>query len=145
MSEEPRLTSDRAIAFPVLSERQIDALRHWGEERETMAGEVLFAEGERGFPWFVVLAGSVEIVEHSRGTPHVVVVHQPGHFTGDVDTLSGRAALVSARVLASGRVLVVRADALRRLLDEVPDVGEQVLRAFLMRRTLLIDDGFQGM
>jgi len=110
-----------------------------------MAGEVLIAEGERGFPWFVVLAGSVEIVEHSRGTPHVVVVHQPGHFTGDVDTVSGRAALVSGRVLEPGRVLVVPADALRRLLDEVPDVGEQVLKAFLMRRTLLIDDGFEGM
>ena len=46
------------------------------------------------YPFFLVLDGDVEIVEHSRGEPRTVAVHQPGEFTGDVDMLTGRAALV---------------------------------------------------
>ena len=58
----------------------------------------------RGFSFFVVLEGAVEIVEQSRCTPREVTVHEPGEFTGDVDTLSGRAALVTARATAPGNV-----------------------------------------
>jgi thioredoxin reductase (NADPH) len=69
-----------------------DALRRWGHVRAIAPGEVLFKEGDRGFSFYVVLEGAIEIIEQSRGTPHEVAVHEPGEFTGDVDTLSGRAA-----------------------------------------------------
>ena len=87
------MPSEREIAFPRLTVSQINALRPWGRERPVDMGEVLFAEGDRGFSFFVVLDGTVEIVEHSRGTAYSVTVHEPGEFTGDVDMLSGRVAL----------------------------------------------------
>jgi thioredoxin reductase (NADPH) len=138
------MPSEHDIAFPQLSRPQIDALRRWGQVRSVAPGEVLFKEGDRGFSFFVVLEGAVEIIEQSRGVPHEVTVHQPGEFTGDVDTLSGRAALVTGRATTRGEVLELTAAALRQAVDALPEIGEIVLKAFLTRRTLLLSDGFEG-
>ena len=138
------MPSERDIAFPRLSQKQIEALRRWAQLRSLAAGDVLFKEGDRGFSFFVVLEGAVEIVEQSRGTPHQVTVHEPGEFTGDVDMLSGRSALVTARATAPGRVLELTAAALRQAVDALPEIGEIVQKAFLTRRTLLLSDGFEG-
>ena len=94
------MPSEHDIAFPRLSRTQIDALRPWGRVRPIAPGDVLFQEGDRGFSFYVVLDGAVEIVEQSRGTSREVTVHEPGEFTGDVDTLSGRASLVTGRATA---------------------------------------------
>src|SRR5919106_3726514 len=128
------MATDKDIAFPVLERPDIEALAERGREREVRAGETLFSEGSREFPFFVVLDGAIEIVEHSRGTPHTVVVHQPGEFTGDVDMLSGRAALVEARTTQDGRLIELSAAELRRAVEELPDLGETLMKAFLMRR-----------
>jgi thioredoxin reductase (NADPH) len=82
--------------------------------RPIAPGDVLFQEGDRWFSFYVVLGGAVEIVEQSRGTPREVTVHEPGEFTGDVDALSARAALVTGRATAPGEVLELTAAGLRR-------------------------------
>src|SRR4029078_7373577 len=132
------MPSERDIAFPRLSQKQIEALRRWGQLRSLAAGDVRFKEGDRGFSFFVVLEGAVEIVEQSRGTPHQVTVHEPGEFTGDVDMLSGRSSVVTGRATAPGQVLELTAAALRQAVDALPEFGEIVLKAFLTRRTLLL-------
>ena len=139
------MSGDREIAFPRLTVSQIDALRPWGRVRPVDIDEVFFAEGDRGFSFFVVLDGAVEIVEHSRGTAHSVAVHEPGDFTGDVDMLSGRVALVTARMARAGQLLELSATALREAVDALPEFGEIVLKAFLARRTLLLSEGFEGL
>ena len=138
------MPSDHDVAFPRLSRPQIDALRRWGTVRAIAPGDVLFKEGDRGFSFYVVLNGAVEIVEQSRGTPHQVTVHEAGEFTGDVDTLSGRVALVTARATAPGDVLELTAADLRQAVDALPEFGETVLKAFLTRRSLLLSEGFEG-
>jgi thioredoxin reductase (NADPH) len=138
------MASDHEVAFPVLSPKDLAALTARGHPRAVRAGEVLFAEGDRDFCFFVVVEGEVEIVEHSRGTPHQVAVHQAGGFTGDVDMLSGRSAIVTARAATDGRVLELSTGELRRAVDELPELGATIVKAFLMRRTLLLGDGFQG-
>ena len=138
------MATDKDIAFPVLPPHDIAALAARGTTRAVRAGEILFDEGDRGFPFFVVLEGGIEIVEHSRGTAHTVVVHQPGEFTGDVDMLSGRAALVKGSATQDGRVLQLGSDELRRAVDELPDLGASLVKAFLMRRQLLLEGGFEG-
>src|SRR5688572_17034730 len=138
------MATDRDIAFPLLPPRDIDALSSRGTPRDVRAGEVLFAEGDRDIGFFVVLDGAIEIVEHSRGSPHTVAVHQPGEFTGDVDMLSGRAVLVEGRAVRDGRVLQLKADDLRRAVEELPELGGTLLKAFLARRRLLLEEGFEG-
>lgn len=141
----PPSASDLALAFPTLTADEIATLSQFGSERDVTPGEVLFAEGERGFCFFVVLEGVVEIVEHSSGAEKRVVVHPAGQFTGDVDMLTGRASIVTARAVGSGRVLELTADALRDSVQGISDVGERILKAFLQRRALLLQSGFTGL
>lgn len=138
------MATELDIAFPTLSPRDIDALRPSGHERDIAMGEILIAEGDRDFCFFLVLSGAIEILEHSSDRERVVTVHTAGQFTGDVDMLTGRAAIIMARVVEPGRVLQIGARELRLAVQGVPDLGEAMLKAFLMRRTLLLRGGFEG-
>ena len=139
------MISEKDIAFPRLTDAQIADLESLGRRRAVRAGEVLFAEGDRGFSCYVVISGAIEMFESSRGDPHIIVVHEAHQFTGDVDLLAGRAAVVSARVVEDGELLELSASALRQAVDEWPELGEVVLKAFLMRRSMLLSDGFEGL
>ena len=61
-------------------------------------GEKLFAAGERDFSFFVIKSGKVEVVDNTAGQDEIVAVHELREFTGDVDMLTGRVAIVSAIV-----------------------------------------------
>src|SRR5215208_1677691 len=138
------MANDLDVAFPVLSPSDITALSARGERRPMRVGETLFTEGDRNRSFFVVVDGAVEIVEHSRGTPHQVTVHGPGQFTGDIDVLSGRAVLVTGRAIQDGSVLELSPGDLRRAVDALPDLGDTIIKAFLQRRELIRADGFEG-
>jgi thioredoxin reductase (NADPH) len=138
------MAGDNEVAFPTLNSKDLAALTARGHTREVRAGEVLYAEGDRNRPFFVVLEGSIEVVGHSRGASRVVAVHRPGNFSGDVDVLSGRAVMVTGRATEDGRVLELSNAELRRAVDELPELGETLMKAFLMRRALLIDQDFEG-
>ncbi len=138
------MPADLEVAFPVLSSSDLAALTPRGRVRPVHSGETLYAEGDRSNSFFVVLDGAVEATESSRGTPHVLTTHRAGQFTGDVDVLSGRAILVTGRVVEDGSVLQLTTSDLRRAVDELPELGEKIVKAFLMRRTLILADGFEG-
>ncbi|MCL7962044.1 MAG: FAD-dependent oxidoreductase [marine benthic group bacterium] len=133
------------VAFPRLNQDEIEQLRTFGTARSVVDGEELFRAGDRGFDFFVVLDGKVEITESSSGEKRDVALHVPGEFTGDVDMLTGRGSLVTARMIGHGEVLSIPPDVLRDIVGQIPEVGETLLRAFLMRRTLLLDGGFEGL
>src|ERR1700745_1704283 len=134
------MPSERETAFHHLTDDQIHRLRPHGRVRDVTAGDVLFAEGGRGFSFYVVVDGAVEIIEHSRRGAHSVTVHEPKEFTGDVDMLTGRVVLVTGRVARDGQVLELSAAALRQAVDENPELGDIILKAFLTRRTLLLGE-----
>jgi len=138
------MSSDRDVAFPVLSTSDIDALIPRGHIRIMRAGDILWEEGDRDLCFNVVLEGAVEITGHQKGVLQTVVVHHAGQFTGDVDVLSGRAVLVGGRVIEDSRILQLTTAELRRAVGELPDLGEIILKAFLMRRTLLIGKGIEA-
>lgn len=138
------MSTESDIAFPKLTSKQIDMLRPFGRVRCVQVGDILFSEGSRGFAFFVVLTGAVEVLEGFPQNPHTVTVHEPGEFVGDVDLLTGRASLVTARVITAGEVLELDTEALHRVVSELPDVSDVLLRAFMMRRTLLVGEGYEG-
>jgi thioredoxin reductase (NADPH) len=141
---ERATSSDQDAAFPTLTPKDIAILEARGRSRPVHAGEVLFAEGDRNRSFFVVLQGSIEIVGHSKGVARVVAVHHPGQFSGDVDMLSGRTLLVTGRAAEDGRVIELSNAELRRAVEEVPELGQTLVKAFLMRRSLLIGGEFEG-
>jgi thioredoxin reductase (NADPH) len=134
-----------SVAFPTLTIDEIESLRGFGHESDVAPGATLFAEGDRDFCFFVVLEGSIDILEHSSGVERAVVTHGVHEFTGDIDMLTGRAALVTARAMHGARVLKLDTHSLRDAVESLPDVGEKILKAFLQRRALLLQAGFQGL
>ncbi len=135
-------TPDLQGAYPRLSDAQIDALAALGQRRRAEPGQVLFAEGDRNCDFFVVLAGLVAVVD-GRGTPQerVIGVHGRGRFLGELSLLTGEASYYTAVLAAPGEVLVVPVDQLRDLVACDPVFGELVLRAYLIRRSILIGLG----
>jgi thioredoxin reductase (NADPH) len=135
-------TPDRDGAYPRLSEPQVAALSFHGERRPTQAGEVLFREGDEGYDFYVVLDGKVAIVDgHGRPDERLIAVHGPRRFLGELGLLTGEAAFFTAVMRAAGEVLVVPVDRLRELITQDQALGDLVLRAYLLRRELLIGLG----
>jgi thioredoxin reductase (NADPH) len=124
--------------FPTLTAEQIGHIAPFARERNLADGESLWRQGDRRNPLFVVVDGAVEILS---GSDHLVTVHQPGGFTGDVDLLSGRPAVVKARARGATRVLELPSERLRSLVQTDPELMEVFLRAFILRRLALISMG----
>jgi thioredoxin reductase (NADPH) len=138
----PGETPDLSGAFPRLEESRIRVLESSGERRSVRRGEVLLAEGEPEDTFYAVLSGRAAVVE-GFGTPdqRVVRVHGPGRFLGELGVLTGQPAFFTSVVVDDGDVLAVPADRLRELAATDPAFGDQVLRAFLVRRSLALGEG----
>ena len=89
----------------------------------------------------MVLGGLVAIVEGFGDEQKVVRVHGPRRFLGELGLLAGQPAYVGAVVAQPGEVLVVPIESLRQLVLGDPVLGDLILRAYLMRRLLLIELG----
>jgi len=140
------ITSPCEAAFPRLTDVEMQIVTTLGSVQRFADGHVLIEEGDKDFPFFVVKAGAIEIYECSTGVEHKIVEHLPGEFTGDVDMLTRRAALIRAKAARGLEAIVVPAERMRRLLNEVPSISDKLLDAFQMRRRLLEDGevGFVG-
>jgi thioredoxin reductase (NADPH) len=135
-------TKDTSGAFPRLDEGQIRALEAHGERRRTERGDVLFREGDPRYDFHVILAGKAAIVEgYGSGHERIIGVHGERRFLGEMNLLTGHAAFLTAVVVEPGEVLVVPADRLRALVTRDTGLGDLVLRAFLLRRSVLIGLG----
>ncbi|MGW4398955.1 FAD-dependent oxidoreductase [Amycolatopsis nivea] len=134
-------TPDSRGAFPRLTDEQIRALGNEGERRPVQAGEVLYAQGGRPSELFVILSGKVAVTEGTGDDAKVVRVHGPRRFLGELGLLEGQPAFVGAAAAEPGEVLAVPVSAVLRLVLGDPVLGDLILRAFLLRRTLLIGSG----
>ncbi|HXX66399.1 MAG TPA: FAD-dependent oxidoreductase [Polyangiaceae bacterium] len=131
--------------FPRLTPAQIARVATLGTRREVEAGEVLFDVGEQNTQLYVVLEGAVRIVRPVGEYEELVVVHEAGQFTGEINMLSARRSLVRARVVTSGSVIAVDRDHLPGLIQRDPELSEILLRAFILRRVALVNDKAQDL
>jgi thioredoxin reductase (NADPH) len=134
-------TPDRYGAFPRLSDAQIETLARHGERQRVEPGEVLFREGDKRYDFFVVLDGKVMVVSGYGGEERMIAVHGPRRFLGELSLLTGQAAFFTAVVREPGEVLVVPVERLRALVTQDTVLGDIVLRAYLLRREMLIGLG----
>ena len=80
-------------AFPVLTAEQISRIRPMSKVRQVKVGDILFEPGDADVPFFVLLSGSIEVVQPDRHGERLLVKHEAGNFTGEMTTISGRLAL----------------------------------------------------
>jgi thioredoxin reductase (NADPH) len=120
-------------------------MRRHGEARSFSDGEKLLAAGKVASGAYLVLRGHVAVSERDglgRVTP--IVDHGPGQFVGEVVQLSGRASLVDAIAEGEVEALVLPPDGLRSLLVADASLGERIMRALILRRVALLQDGAGG-
>jgi thioredoxin reductase (NADPH) len=131
----------RGEAFPVLTADQINRVRAASKVRKVEVGDILFEPGDSNIPFFVLLSGSLEIVQPGLQGERLIVKHGPGQFTGEITMISGRASLARGRVTEAGEFLEMSSDDLRTLVARDEELSEIFMRAFILRRVTLINRG----
>jgi thioredoxin reductase (NADPH) len=137
--------SRRDQMFPVLDAHEIERVRRFGTATSFKSGEALAKEGNVGPGVFIVLSGNVEIAQtNAAGHKTSIVTHVPGSFMGELAQLSGRPSLVDAHAIGAVEALVIAPDRLRSLLIAEAELGERIMRAFILRRVGLLELGSGG-
>ena len=127
-------------AFPILTPAQISRVAAHGTTHTVSAGEMLAIAGAINLRFFVVVSGEIHVVRSASDTETLVTAHTPGKFSGEANMLSGRPSLVSIRVEKPGEVIELSRDRLLQLIQTDDELGKIFLRAFILRRLLLIDN-----
>ena len=104
MSTKPLIISPDANhqAFPKLTPAQLEKIKPYGKLRKVTAGEILGEPGDNGVPVFVVLSGSLNILQPVLAGFQLVVTHEAGGFSGEYMMISGQHAMARAQVAESG-------------------------------------------
>ncbi len=134
--------------FPVLDLAQIETAKRFasGQLQYFAPGEIVYEVGERSAPAWLVLGGTIEVVRRD-GLNHeaAITTHGPGQITGELSQLAGRSSLAAGRAGPEGcTALPFDAAHLRALVVGSAEVGEIVMRAFILRRVGLIEEGGAG-
>src|SRR5712691_5002528 len=110
--------------FPKLTPEQIARIAAHGHVRAVRPGEVLVEAGAQPVPFFLVTAGRLEIVQRSGDSETIVAAHGPGQFTGEVNMLAGRRALVSTRATEASEVIELDRESLLAFVRTDSEIGE---------------------
>ncbi|WP_431279358.1 FAD-dependent oxidoreductase [Leifsonia poae] len=152
----PPETPDTLGAFPRLTPAQQQVLSEVGSTASVSAGQVLARAGEPFGVFLVVVEGRI-VVDYGdpvryptaekpeRASPDQtdarVEIHGPGRFVGDIGLLEGQPSFATITALEGGTVLTVPLPALERLVTRNQLIGDVILRAYLIRRSMAISFG----
>jgi len=134
--------------FPVLTPQQIETSRRFASGPETCfaPGETLYDIGDHDARAWLVLGGSIDVVRRDGlSREAVITTHRSGQFSGEVNQLAGRPSIATGRAGRDGCTALPFDPAhLRALMIGSADVGEIVMRALILRRVSLIEQGGSG-
>jgi len=137
----PAAAARQAEAFPRLTAAQIARIEPHGRRRTLEPGEVLGDAGEPVTRIFVVVSGRLDLVGPPRWVGEEVPSFSEGMFTGERSILAGGRFLARIQASTPGEVIeVLRADLLA-LIQTDSELSDIFLRAFILRRLQLIDQG----
>jgi thioredoxin reductase (NADPH) len=138
------MPKDEEVAFPVLSKKEIEVFVPFSNIERYSAGTVIYDPESRQYDFFLILKGKVRVIEDSWGEEKLVAIHSEGEFTGDTDILTGYAPIVTVVAHTDVTVRRVRQEDLQSIISDNSNVGDKILTAFLMRRTILPQTGYAG-
>jgi thioredoxin reductase (NADPH) len=129
----------------LLTPREIERIRRFGDVRSYQAGEALFNVGDMGHGLSVILAGDVELFrEFESGDRKTFPIQGPGEVLGEMAQLAGQATLVNGRALGPVEALLIPPEQVRALLVAETELGDRILNAMMMRRASMIEYGTGG-
>lgn len=134
--------------FPVLDAAHLDTAKRFasGPAQQFKSGDLVYDVGTRNAPAWLVLDGGLEIVRrdglHRESS---VISLSAGQFSGEVSQLSGHGTIAAGRAGPDGcMALPLDAAHIRALMVGSAELGEIMMRAFILRRVALIQDGGSG-
>ncbi len=129
--------------FPVFDAAQIETARRFasGPARRFAPGEIVYEVGMRYVPAWLVLAGSIDVVRgDGLGSVASFTTHRAGQLSGEISQLGGRGTLAAGRAGPDGATaLPFDAAHVRALVVGSAEIGEIVMRAFILRRVALLE------
>jgi len=125
--------------YPDLTASQLDLIRERSTETVVDPGASLGNAGDVGYDFILVEAGDVEVVRFAAfGLPErVIAIFGPGSFLGELDMLTGQAAMFSARMPAGGVIQRMPRPVFGQLMSDAPELSDVILKAFMARREFL--------
>src|SRR5580698_7487371 len=134
-----------AQRFPRLREAQLAIVKRFAHDpaRTFAPGEALFRDGEHCVPTWFLLSGSAELFSRDGLDEETSLRHlESGQFTGELNELADRPSLTGAKAGPDGCVaLPLNATRLRALIVGSAELGELIMRAFILRRVGLLERG----
>ncbi len=98
-------------------------------ERQYLAGEVVFDEGEEGNALYIVREGRVLICHQGR-VDEPIATHGPGSFFGELALLDSAPRVAQARALEPARLAVLFGSDFLSLLETESRLGNKILLQF---------------
>ena len=135
------LDPDDPILFPRLTEAQVERLAASAETLSLSPGDVVFEQGQRDAPLFVVLSGGIDVIDRQPEGDRYFTQCQPGTFAADVSMFTGEPTIARGVAAEATEVLVVPPDELRALVAGSDDLGDLLLRTMIARREWLRGQG----
>jgi thioredoxin reductase (NADPH) len=138
--------SDRASQrFPRLSEPQLNLVGRFRDVEPQTFGpsEPIFEIGDKCVPAWFILKGSATLFARD-GFDNEAMVEDllPGQFTGELHALGDRPTIEGAKAGPEGCVaLPLYAPKVRALIVGSAELGELIMRAFILRRVSMIERG----
>jgi thioredoxin reductase (NADPH) len=136
------LDPDDPTLFPRLTAAQIEQLAQRAEKLSLSPGEVLFEQGQRETPFYVVLSGAIDIIDRQPDGDHYFTQCQPGTFAADISMFTGEPTLARGVIAEPSSILALPPDALRALVASSTELGDLLLRTMITRREWLKGQGY---
>jgi len=135
------LDPDHPELFPRLTGAQIEQLADRAETQSFSPGETLFMQGQRDTPFFVVLSGAIDVIDHQPDGDRYFAQCQAGTFAADISMFTGEPTLARGVIAEDSEILVLPPDELRKLVASDAELGDLLLRTMVLRREWLKGQG----
>ena len=128
--------------FPELNENELRSLARFGEPSSSPSGSMLFETGKIARGMFVIVSGRVQVYSRDvLGGVAASAEYGVGQFIAEMAQLAARPSLVSGLALTDVNALLVTPERLRALIVADAELGERIMRALILRRLGLIEQG----
>ena len=123
--QRPKHRLAQASLFFGLSERELDILQSFMHERQYLAGEVVFDEGEDGQALYIVLGGQVVICRHG-GIGQPIATLGAGEFFGELGLLDDWPRSAQAVAGQPTELMVLFRGDFERLMDTHAQIASRI-------------------
>ncbi len=128
-----------AQTYPVLPQDMIDRVRPYGEHQVVHEDSIAFTRGDRALDLYLILNGELEVhAEHPIEGRQYLYSYRAGQFSGEHNMFNDRNTLLSGKLIAGTQFIRVPHDMFRALITGEPDIGEMIMRAYILRRAGLV-------